>query len=401
MNKYIANFAVVVLRKRVLVLFSLLLILSIFLRFYQLDERAHFKWDEVNNAWVAKNIIVEHEYPLVGFQAKLNSGIYIGPIYYYLISVFYFFTNLDPIASGIFAGVTSIFTFLTIFLITKKLFSFKVAFIVIFFNTVCFYSIIFDRTQGPINFVPAISLIIFYSLYKIMTGNPKFFLLFTIAFGFSLHLHITAIYFPIITLFCLPFFPWTKKLLKYIILGIPILLFFIFPGFIAFSQNYGYAFTAISYGNSYFHGLHLTRIMQLANDALIQFESYFDYSSFKHLKFILIPLFVFFFLYKIATLAQYAYGITQCAFVSRQVSHLLEFLHYHFLCMIISTMLLYLKLQDILLYQYHLRTPLLVWLSGGSRQEYIPFYIQVSTDILKQFQVLYHPRLNIQHSLFL
>ena len=285
-------------KKKALILISLLFVLSIFLRFHQLDERSHFAWDEVNNAWAAKNIIVEHEYPLVGFQAKLNSGIYIGPLYYYLISVFYFLTDLDPIASGIFAGITSIFTFFTIFFITKKLFSLNVAFIMTFFNTVSFYSITFDRIQGPINFVPAISLIIFYSLYKVMTGNPKFFLLFIVAFGFSLHLHVAAIYFPIITLFCLPFFPWTKILLKYIILGIPIFLFFIVPSIIAFLQNSGYASAAIGYSSSNFHGLHLIRVMQLANDALIQFESYFNYSVFKHLKFILIPLFMFFFLYK-------------------------------------------------------------------------------------------------------
>lgn len=287
----------VVLKKKTSILFFLIFTLLLFLRFYKLDESS-FRWDQVNNAWAAQNIIVEHKFPLVGFQAKLNSGIYIGPIYYYLISIFYFFTNLDPIASGIFAGVTGIFTFFTIFFISKKLFSLNVAFIMVFLHVVSFHSIIFDRSQGPINFIPAISLIIFYSLYKIITGNPKFSLLFTAALGFSLHLHFTAIYFPIITLFCLPFFPRTKELLKYVILGVPIFLLFIFPSVIAFLQNSGYASAALGYGSSYFHGFHLTRIMQLTNDALIQFEPYFDYSNFKYLKFVLIPLFVFIFLYK-------------------------------------------------------------------------------------------------------
>lgn len=283
-------------RKSFLILF--IFIVSFFLRFYGLDNKYPFEWDQVDNAWAAQNIIVEHKFPLVGFQAKLNSGIYIGPIYYYLISIFYFFTNLDPIASGIFAGATSIFTFFIVFFITKKLFSFNVAIIMVFLNTVAYHSIVFDRSQGPVNFIPAISLVIFYSLYKIITGNPKFVLLLAIASGFSLHLHITAIYFPIITLFCLPFFPRTKTLLKYIILGIAIFSFFIFPSIIALLQNPEYASGAISYSGSSFHGLHLTRIMQLANDALIQFEPYFNYSSFSYLKFILVPLFMLVFLYK-------------------------------------------------------------------------------------------------------
>lgn len=283
-------------RKSFLILF--IFIVSFFLRFYGLDNKYPFEWDQVDNAWAAQNIIVEHKFPLVGFQAKLNSGIYIGPIYYYLISIFYFFTDLDPIASGIFAGVTSIFTFFVVFFIIKKLFSFNVAIIMVFLNTVAYHSIVFDRSQGPVNFLPAISLVIFYSLYKIITGNPKFILLLAIASGFSLHLHVTAIYFPIIILLCLPFFSKTKTLLKYIIIGVVIFSFFISPSVIALLKNPGYLSGAINYSSSSFHGLHLTRIIQLANDALIQFEPYFNYSNFSYLKFILIPLFIFLLLYR-------------------------------------------------------------------------------------------------------
>lgn len=284
---------------KVLILFLLILIFSIFLRFYQLDARAHFGWDEVNNAWAAKNIIVNNDFPLIGFQAKVNSGIYIGPYYYYFISVVYFLTDLDPIASPIMAGITSIFTLVTLFYISRKLFSVNVALIAVFLNAVSFYAINFDRTQGPVNFMPSIALIIFFSLYKIIARHPKFILLLAFAFGFSLHIHVTAIYFPIIILFSLPFFPRTKETFKYILLSIPIFLFFLFPSIISFLQNSAYTSDAISYGNTYFHGFHLRRVTQLANDAFIQFEPYFNYSNMiRYLKFIFIPLFMLLYLYK-------------------------------------------------------------------------------------------------------
>lgn len=299
MKRNAINLASVVSTHKVLILFFLLLILSIFLRFCQLDTRIHLGWDEINNAWAAKNIIVDHEFPLIGFQAKLNSGIYIGPYYYYLIAIVYYLTDLSPIASGIMAGITGIFTFLVLFFISKKLFSANVALIAVFLNTVAFNAIIFDRTQNSVNFIPSISLIIFFSLYRIITGNPKFILLLSLAFGFFLHIHITAIFFPIIILFCLPFFPRTKETLKYMALSIPIFLLFIFPNIIVFLQNIKYASDAVSYGNTYFHGFHLRRVMQLTNDTFIQFEPYFGYSSIiKYTKFILIPLFVFFYLYR-------------------------------------------------------------------------------------------------------
>ena len=75
---------------------------------------------------------------LVGMQAKLNSGIFIGPFYYYYIALFYFITNLDPIASGIAAGFTGIITFFVIYFVTKSLFSEKVAFIAVFLYTISY-----------------------------------------------------------------------------------------------------------------------------------------------------------------------------------------------------------------------------------------------------------------------
>ena len=54
-----------------------------------MDQKNPFGYDQVDNAWAAKNIIINHWYPLVGMVAKANSGIYIGPVYYYLIAVFY------------------------------------------------------------------------------------------------------------------------------------------------------------------------------------------------------------------------------------------------------------------------------------------------------------------------
>lgn len=294
--EYIAKLRLFIWRNKFLILF---LILSIFLRFYELGVKSHFGWDEVNNAWAAHNIIVNHEFPLLGFQAKMNSGIYIGPYYYYLIAVVYFLTDLNPIASGIMAGITSIFTFLILFYISKKLVSINVAFIAIFLNTVSFFGINFDRIQGPINFIPSMALVIFFALYKIITGNPKFIILLAFAFGFLLHIHVTAIYFPIIIFFCLPFFPRNKETVRYIFLSIPILLFFFFPSIIAFLQNLQHASNAISYGNTYFHGFHLRRVVQLANDSLIQFEPYFNYSNtIRYVKFILIPIFMLVYLYR-------------------------------------------------------------------------------------------------------
>lgn len=275
------------------IVFLLLLATCVFLRFYEIENRNPFGWDQVNNAWAAKKIVVDHQLPLLGFQAKLNTGIYIGPFYYYLLSPFYFFTNLDPVASGIFAGVTSVFTFLVIFYVIKKLISFNAALVAAFINTVSFTGIMFDRGQGPVNFLPAISLLIFYALYKVMTGKEKYVLLLALALGFSFHVHLTAIFFPLMILFSLPFFPRTKEMAKYGLMAFPIVVFFLIPSVMAFLQSSQHLVHAVSYGQTFYHGFHLRRVIQLTNDAFIQFEPYFTFSFLKPLKFVLIPLFIF------------------------------------------------------------------------------------------------------------
>lgn len=298
MGKNIKNILFLLYKHKNWIFLFLLFILEVFLRFYQIETKSPFGWDQVNNAWAAQKIIVNHDFPLLGFQAKGNSGFYIGPLYYYLISIPYFLTNLDPIASGIFAGATSIFTFFVLFYITKKLFSFNAALIAVFINTVGFFGIMFDRIQGPINFIPVVSLIIFYSLYQIITGKPKYLLLLGVGLGFSVHIHASSLYYPFIILLAFPFFPKTKEMLKNAIISFFIFLLFLVPSIIAFLQNSGHVSAGLAYGQTYYHGFHLRRVLYLFNDALIQFEPILTFPALKPLKFVLIPLFIFVYLFK-------------------------------------------------------------------------------------------------------
>ena len=285
-------------KNKIFLLVFIIFLVHLFLRFYQIDTRSPFGYDQVDNAWASMNIIVNHKFPLLGFQAKGNSGIYIGPIYYYFISIFYFLTNLDPIASGIAAVVTSIFTFLTLFYITRKLFSINVALISVFIYTVGFPSIMFDRIQGPINFIPSISLIIFYSLYNIIIGKPKYLLLLGLALGFSFHVHLSSIYYLFIILLLLPFFPRTKETIINAAISFFVFMLFLVPNIIAFLQNADNVSQGLGYGQTSYHGFHLRRVFQLFNDALIQFEPILAFPILKPLKFILIPLFIFVYLFK-------------------------------------------------------------------------------------------------------
>ena len=73
------------LKNKFLIIVFVIFIFEFFLRTYQLDLKTPFGYDQVDNAWVAKNLIEEGRLPLVGMVAKTNSGIFIDSLYYHFM----------------------------------------------------------------------------------------------------------------------------------------------------------------------------------------------------------------------------------------------------------------------------------------------------------------------------
>lgn len=276
--------------KIIFIIFILLLGVQIFTRFSYPDTKSDFSWDQIDNAWAAKNIIYDHKLPLVGMQAKGNTGFYIGPYYYYLITPFYIATDLDPYASIIIAGFTSIVMFFLTYLLVKSILGENIALFATFFEVFSFYIIGLDRTQWPVNLIAPVSLIIFYSLFKIMNGKSMYIVLLVAAFGFSLHVHFTSVFYVPLILLCLPFFPRKKQTLKYILMSVPIFIFFLFPIIVA---TLGKSSSNIaSYLSSSYLGIHLRRLLQISHDGFIEFEGIASLKFFKEIGQLLFPTFL-------------------------------------------------------------------------------------------------------------
>lgn len=274
------------------IFFLLLLGAFIFLRFYQLSERISLGWDQADSAWAAKSILVDNPVRLEGVPIKGNAGMFMGPLYYYLITPFYFFTGLDMIAAPIFAGVVSVVSFLIFYYISAKLFTTKVALIASVLYTFSAAVISADRVQAAFVLIPIVSYAVFYFLYKVVTGNEKYILYLAAAVGFGFHIHFTtAFYIPIILL-TLPFFPRTKKTLLSLLLALPIFLLFISPMLypMFFTKQSGSS-SIVSYLNTSYHGLHLRRVLQLSHDGFISFQTILQLPILRPLVFFVLPLF--------------------------------------------------------------------------------------------------------------
>lgn len=287
--------------KKNYILLILLVIFAVhlFFRFYQLEERFTFGWDQVDNAWAAKSIIVDKNYPLLGMVAKSNTGIYIGPIYYYYVAIFYYLTGLHPIASSYIAGFTSIISFFVLFYITKKIFNEKIALIAIFIHTFSVFIIVWDRNQWPVNFIAPVSALILYSLYKVITSSPKYILPLAVLVALSLHVHFTSVFYAILIFLTLPLWPRSLETFKYIVLSIPIFALIVSPILIANSStDNANAGNLSRYINSNYHGFHLRRFLQIAGDAFIEIGLILQMKEVSFLRFLLLPIFYFLYLGK-------------------------------------------------------------------------------------------------------
>jgi 4-amino-4-deoxy-L-arabinose transferase-like glycosyltransferase len=276
----------------ILVLFAA----HIFFSFYKLQERAVYGWDQVDNAWAAIRILNEGKYPLLGMIAKGNSGMYIGPFYYYLVALFYWVTHLNPIASPILAGCTSIFGFLSIYFVSHRLFGKRVAVWSCLIYTCSFSIIRTEHNQWPVNFIAPLSILIFYFLHESLTKHIKYLLPAAFFTGLAFHMHFTAVFYPVIFLCTLPWYPKTTQTLKFLLLSLVLFLLLQTPQIIYyFDNNTGAVGNYILYFNTYYHGLHLRRILQLVHDAFIEFEAIIGvpYKFLRPAVFLYVPLFMF------------------------------------------------------------------------------------------------------------
>jgi 4-amino-4-deoxy-L-arabinose transferase-like glycosyltransferase len=294
----------------------LLTVAFIFLRFYELLERADLGWDQADSAWAAKSILIDNPLRFEGVPIKGNTSIYMGPLYYYLIAPFYYFSNLDIVASPIFAGVISLISFVVFFTISKKLFNTNIALIALFLYTFSYEIITFDRVQAAYVLIPTLSYVVFFFLYKVITGHEKYILALAAAVGFGFHVSITSIFYPMIILFTLPFFPKTKKTIAYLLIGL--LLFFLFLSPMPYAMFYAKQPTSnnfTNYFNTYYHGLHLRRLLQLLNDAFISIADLIHYQVLRPLAFVIPPLFIFLFSFQKRSRKRLLFSYMVCLWV--------------------------------------------------------------------------------------
>lgn len=256
------------------ILLGVLFCIFIWIRFSGIYIWGDLQWDQVHSAWMSARILHDHEYPLQSMMVKGNSGIHIGPLYYYLVALFYWMTNYDPIASPLMAASTGVLGFIVLYWCVRNIHGDLAAFLAVFFLTFSGASILADRVQWSPNLIPPISALLFYNLYRVIQGKSQNFLWIGVLIGVSFHVHFIVFLFIGMVLLAIPLFPRTKRSLLYATLAIIIVLVSMAPN-IAYEYshpNNAALDAASNYATSTYHGFHFRRFIQLTRDAFIDVE---------------------------------------------------------------------------------------------------------------------------------
>ena len=198
-----------------------------FFRFYRLDERIGFGWDQERDAQTVKEIL-SGNLTLIGPRVIGPSGFYLPPYFFYLLAPFYALTNLHPTATiNFLVFVNSVF-FILSYAILKKIVDFKVALIALLIWAVNPFAVSMDTIAWNPVVIPLLSFVLFYFLWKYyQTKKMLFVFLSSLIFGLGISFHFQFImYAPIF----LPVLGRPVKKLAVLFLGtvipfIPIVLF--------------------------------------------------------------------------------------------------------------------------------------------------------------------------------
>jgi len=141
-----------------------------FLRFNHLSQLMSFSGDEGRDFLIAKDIIINHKFPLLGPPTSL-SWLRLGPLVYYFWAPVLWLGNFHPISVSILLISLDLLTILLLFGLTKEIFDKKSAVLVSFLYATSPFAIIHSRTPLHVNLGPFFTVLFFFFLWRFLKNK--------------------------------------------------------------------------------------------------------------------------------------------------------------------------------------------------------------------------------------
>jgi 4-amino-4-deoxy-L-arabinose transferase-like glycosyltransferase len=160
-------------RKKLFFLF-LIVVISIFVRFYHLDIKMRFIWDEGRDMMAIHRIVADKNITLFGpFNEIDGKKDFFGVFHYYLMAPALFLANYDPIGPAIFTAFLGVISVILVYFLLREWTSEKKALLVSLFYAVSPLVIRYVQWPWNPNTTPFFTFLYFLFLTKIIKNKNK------------------------------------------------------------------------------------------------------------------------------------------------------------------------------------------------------------------------------------
>ncbi len=184
--------AIIKANKLEFIFLSLIMALAIFLRFYRISELHFFTYDQARDDLIAKRILVDHQWTLLGPQSSIG-GVYSPPFYYYTIALPLWIFRMNPVGVDIYTALIGSLTVLLVFFMAKAFFGKPAGIFAAFLYVTSPIIVELSRRAWNPNTLPFFSLLtlgLAYHFWK--SGRVKTLIIMSFVFGYTLSLHYSA-----------------------------------------------------------------------------------------------------------------------------------------------------------------------------------------------------------------
>ena len=103
-------------------LLVVILLLGLFFRTYNALEYFQYGHDQDLAGWFVRDVVENKHLRLIG-QETSTQGIFIGPIYYYMLVPFYMLFGMDPAGGIVMITLLGMFSIFSVYFVFKKVFT--------------------------------------------------------------------------------------------------------------------------------------------------------------------------------------------------------------------------------------------------------------------------------------
>jgi len=206
-------------------LFVIVILIALFLRLFNIGYM-EFKGDEAFSSLKTLRFVRGEEIPFTSSRGQ--TGINEPPIFIYLISILFSFTN-NPIAVVGFISLLNVLGIILCYFFVKKFYNEKAALIASLFYAVNPWQVLFSRKIWSPDLLAPFAILFLYFLFNTIYGKKKEQIIYVlVTLGFLLQIHLSAIYFFAV-LFAVLIRYWKKFNKRYLALGLILFLVTFFP----------------------------------------------------------------------------------------------------------------------------------------------------------------------------